>query len=165
MKSAAVQKVKNSGATTSGKVMDRTKKPHVTNIDSPEAIFNDAADNTVSVASRRGTYPRYKVVEGTSFAVDEFRFGYIEDVTHYFLTHYHADHYIGLKRTFNKPLYASTITGNHPFLTSLAYSFFNFPAKLVRHFIGVDALYIKEMNINTEYSVENIKVIALDVNQ
>lgn len=111
--------------------MDRAIKPHQNDdrpieamrMDMPEAIINDdsgfgvseidAADNAVSVASQRGTCPRYKVVEGTAFAVDAFRFGDIEGVTNYFLTHYHSDHYIGLKRTFNKPLFASTITGNY----------------------------------------------------
>lgn len=122
--SVVKQKIK-----TSGKVGDRTKKPHqnddlfceIQNHIIPEAIINDdsgmvdsesSTDNSISVASQRGTCPRYKVVEGTSFAVDAFRYGDIEGVTKYFLTHYHADHFMGLKKSFNKPLFASTITGN-----------------------------------------------------
>ena len=60
---------------------------------------------------KRGICPTYKVVENTTFAVDAFRYGDIEGVTHYFLTHFHADHYVGLKKTFNKPLIMSTLTG------------------------------------------------------
>lgn len=124
-KSAEVKPIKN--------VMDRKNRPHQSKNDNrlndemqiniPEALINDdsgfgvsendVADNSVSVAYRLGKCPRYKVVEGTTFAVDAFRYGDIEGVSKYFLTHYHSDHFIGLKRTFNKPLYASTITGNH----------------------------------------------------
>lgn len=55
--------------------------------------------------------PAYKVVEGTTFGVDAFQFGDIEGVTTYFLTHFHMDHYVGLKKSFSFPLYVSPITG------------------------------------------------------
>lgn len=55
--------------------------------------------------------PTYKIVEGTTYAVDAFQFGEIADVTHYFLTHFHSDHYIGLKKSFCYPLHVSVITG------------------------------------------------------
>lgn len=55
--------------------------------------------------------PSYKIVEETNLAVDAFRYGNINNVKHYFLSHFHADHYIGLKKTFNQNLYASNITG------------------------------------------------------
>lgn len=55
--------------------------------------------------------PPYKIVEGTSFAVDAFQYGDIDGVSEYFLTHFHADHYIGLTKKFNKPLYMSSVTG------------------------------------------------------
>lgn len=56
--------------------------------------------------------PAYKIVEGTTFGVDAFQFGDIEGVTEYFLTHFHMDHYVGLKKSFCFPLHVSSITGN-----------------------------------------------------
>lgn len=92
--------------------------------------------------------PPYKVVEGTTFCVDGFQFGDVAGVTHYFLTHYHADHYIGLTKKFSHPLYMSPIT-----------------ARLVRLFIKVDEEYIHEIDVDQTIMVDNVEVTAIDANQ
>ncbi|XP_058986526.1 uncharacterized protein LOC131806452 [Musca domestica] len=91
--------------------------------------------------------PPYKIVEGTRFAVDAFQYGYIEGVDYYFLTHFHADHYIGLTRKFAKPLYMSSIT-----------------ARLVRTFIPIEEKYIHELPLNEPVEIDDIQVTALDAN-
>lgn len=110
-----------------------------------------AVENALPIpikSSKTNSCPTYKVVEGTTFAVDAFRFGDIAGVTAYFLTHFHADHYIGLKRTFNRPLYVSAVT-----------------ARLVQAFIPVDPQYVHVMELNRSYHIDGIEVVALDANQ
>ncbi|XP_068153897.1 DNA cross-link repair 1A protein [Drosophila tropicalis] len=91
--------------------------------------------------------PPYKIVEGTNFCVDGFQFGIIPNVTHYFLSHYHADHYIGLTRKFSLPIYMSPTT-----------------ARLVRMFIKVDDVYINEIDIDQTIIIDNIEITAIDAN-
>ncbi|XP_017114669.1 DNA cross-link repair 1A protein [Drosophila elegans] len=91
--------------------------------------------------------PPYKIVEGTSFCVDGFQFGDIDGVSHYFLTHYHADHYIGLTKNFCYPLYMSPTT-----------------ARLVRTFIKVDEMCINEIEVDQTLMVDGVQVTALEAN-
>ncbi|KAI8044018.1 hypothetical protein M5D96_000166 [Drosophila gunungcola] len=91
--------------------------------------------------------PPYKVVEGTSFCVDGFQFGDIDGVSHYFLSHYHADHYIGLTKNFCYPLYMSPTT-----------------ARLVRTFIKVDEMCINEIEVDQTLMVDGVQVTALEAN-
>ncbi|KAH8312122.1 hypothetical protein KR044_009487, partial [Drosophila immigrans] len=91
--------------------------------------------------------PTYKVVEGTNFVVDGFQFGDIPDATHYFLSHYHADHYVGLTRKFAHPLYMSPIT-----------------ARLVRSFIPIDEQYLHEIDVDETITIDGIEITALEAN-
>lgn len=91
--------------------------------------------------------PSYKKIADTSFAVDAFEFGAIEGVTTYFLTHFHYDHYIGLKKSFKFPLYCTNIT-----------------AKLVIKRIKVDEKYIHILENNKSIIIGDVEVTPFDAN-
>ncbi|XP_067625332.1 DNA cross-link repair 1A protein isoform X2 [Eurosta solidaginis] len=91
--------------------------------------------------------PPYKTVAGTTFAVDAFQYGQIAGVTHYFLTHFHADHYQGLTRKFAMPLYVSPLT-----------------ARLVRALIPVEDQYLHEIELNQPIKINDVEVTAIDAN-
>lgn len=91
--------------------------------------------------------PPYKTIQGTTFAVDAFQFGSIEGVSHYFLTHFHADHHIGLTKKFPHPIYCGQVTG-----------------ALVQKFIS-ESLDIRTVDIGSPVSVDGVEITAIDANQ
>ena len=55
--------------------------------------------------------PQYKRVVNTPFAVDAFTYGAVPGVAAYFLSHFHADHYMGLTAAWDAgPVYCSEVT-------------------------------------------------------
>ncbi|CAG4932463.1 unnamed protein product [Colias eurytheme] len=91
--------------------------------------------------------PNYKIVAGTHFAVDAFAYGDIPNVKHYFLTHFHSDHYSGLKKNFNKLLFCSKIT-----------------ADLCVSRLGVNMKHIHIMNVDESIKIDGVEVMAVDAN-
>lgn len=109
-----------------------------------------SSSNSKSKIKRKRTIlcPPYKIISGTTFAVDAFRFGYIQGITHYFLTHYHSDHYIGLRKTFNQPIILSSVT-----------------AACVKAFINVDDRYLIKLDVGESMAINGITITAIDANQ
>lgn len=96
---------------------------------------------------KKAICPKYKVVEGSLFAVDAFRFGDISFVEHYFLTHFHADHYIGLRKKFKHKIYLSPIT-----------------AVLVQQFIGVSEELLQVVHVDVPFFIDDVRITPMDAN-
>ncbi|ELQ76726.1 tRNase Z [Trachipleistophora hominis] len=90
--------------------------------------------------------PFHRRVPNTTFIVDYYKM-LVSDVENTFLTHFHSDHYYGLKRSFNKNIFCSTTTAN-----------------LVKLNIKVDVKYINEMEMNTVYRVDNVDIMCFEAN-
>jgi DNA cross-link repair 1A protein len=96
---------------------DNFLKHDLNEIESKEDSTEHKESLNTGNKKKKVVVPKYKIVQGSQFAVDAFRYGEISNVTHYFLTHYHADHYIGLTKKFANPIYLSKITGTFYKLT------------------------------------------------
>lgn len=91
--------------------------------------------------------PFYKRIPYTKICVDAFNFAKEKDLKHYFLSHFHADHYIGLTKGFDKPIYCSPITG-----------------RLVRYKFKVAPKYIKTFELNEAFYVDDVRCTFYDAN-
>ncbi|XP_055918562.1 uncharacterized protein LOC129950661 [Eupeodes corollae] len=89
----------------------------------------------------------HKGIAGTSFSIDDFKYGRKTKVTAIFLTHFNWDHYHSLKGNLSKPIYLSRIT-----------------AKILRQLIPVNESMLNVLDINNTVKVNDVKVTALDAN-
>ncbi|CAH0713604.1 unnamed protein product, partial [Brenthis ino] len=105
----------------------------------------DTKSNRASIVARN--VPHFKIVAGTHFAVDAFSYGEIPNVKHYFLTHFHSDHYLGLRKTFNKVLYCSKITAN-----------------LCKSRLGVNPKCINIIDVDETIKIDGVEITAVDAN-
>ncbi|AES73494.1 DNA cross-link repair protein pso2/SNM1, putative [Medicago truncatula] len=101
----------------------------------------------ISTSTKIRDIPKWCAIQGTPFRVDAFK--YLRgDCSHWFLTHFHMDHYQGLTKSFNHgKIYCSSVT-----------------ARLVNMNIGIpyDKLHILPLNQKVE--IAGIGVTCLDAN-
>ncbi|XP_038701091.1 DNA cross-link repair 1A protein isoform X2 [Tripterygium wilfordii] len=91
--------------------------------------------------------PSWCCIPGTPFRVDAFKF-LRGDCSHWFLTHFHMDHYQGLTKSFcHGKIYCSLIT-----------------ARLVNMKIGIPWDRLQVLPLNQKISIAEINVTCLDAN-
>ena len=93
------------------------------------------------------TCPFYKKMPGTSFAVDAFNYGKVPGITHYFLSHFHYDHYGGMTKRWNEPVICSEIT-----------------SRLILLKIRMDQKYLTVIPMNQPKVIADVEVTLLDAN-
>ncbi|XP_034250350.1 DNA cross-link repair 1A protein-like [Thrips palmi] len=103
-------------------------------------------DNTNYNAANKKV-PGYKKIPDTPFVVDAFNYGVIAGVKVYFLSHFHSDHFMGLKKNFNLPIFCSQITAN-----------------LVNLQLKVDKKYLNILKIGEPRVVCGVEVEVYDAN-
>ncbi|XP_074604275.1 DNA cross-link repair protein snm1 [Brevipalpus obovatus] len=119
----------------------------------PEDFVEDYSDQKRKVPTANGgektvrNCPFYKHIPGTKFVMDAFSFGEIKGVERYFLSHFHSDHYMGLRKSFSGSLVCSTITG-----------------KLVISQFNVDPTRIIMLDLHQPKIIDGVKVVLVDAN-
>lgn len=115
-----------------------------TNSRATSAVFRNRDENE---NKQQRTCPFYKKIPETHFAVDAFNYGNVPGISHYFLSHFHYDHYGGMTKKWNQPVICSPIT-----------------AKLIQLKIKVDPKYLKILHLNRPEIIDDIEVTLLDAN-
>ncbi|CAK5281927.1 unnamed protein product [Mycena citricolor] len=117
------------------------------------AVWNEASTAEASRATKnqRRKAPFYKVLQGMPIAVDAFRYGCIPEVTAYFLTHAHSDHYTNLSSSWKHgPIYCSEGTAN-----------------LIIHMLSVDKKWVHPLPMDTPTLIPDtngVRVTLIEAN-
>ncbi|KAK9466915.1 beta-lactamase-like protein [Lipomyces arxii] len=83
-----------------------------------------------------------------TIAVDAFRFGKIPNIDHYFLSHFHSDHYAGLSRSWTHgKIYCSAATG-----------------RLVIGMLNVSPEYVVLLDMDTRIELDGFTATLIDAN-
>lgn len=109
--------------------------------------YNDEVIKDKRTSKERRRCPFYKRIPYTKICVDAFNFAKESGLKYYILSHFHADHYIGLTKGFDMPIYCTPITG-----------------RLIRHKFKCSAKYIKTFELNEPFYIENIRCTFYDAN-
>ncbi|XP_050220543.1 DNA cross-link repair protein pso2/snm1 [Mercurialis annua] len=112
-----------------------------------DSVCNHGAKKHTAKSGKRKDIPLWCSIPGTSFRVDAFK--YLRgDCSHWFLTHFHMDHYQGLTRSFcHGKIYCSSIT-----------------ARLVNMRIGVPWDRLQVLPLNQKISIAGVDVTCWDAN-
>ncbi|CAN8318709.1 unnamed protein product [Cochlearia groenlandica] len=91
--------------------------------------------------------PNWNCIPGTPFRVDAFKY-LTRDCSHWFLTHFHLDHYQGLTKSFNHgKIYCSLVT-----------------AKLVNMKIGIPWERLQVLDLGQKVNIAGVDVTCFDAN-
>jgi DNA cross-link repair 1A protein len=88
---------------------------------------------------------RHKVI-GTMFLVDAFLYK-CKDVSHWFFTHFHSDHYCGLDRRFTGKIYCTPVT-----------------AQLVHKNLGIEWQYLAMIPFDQKFITDGVTITFKDAN-
>ncbi|KAI5743054.1 hypothetical protein M8J77_013964 [Diaphorina citri] len=121
----------------------QTGKSKVANT-KPTSRYNEPTEARYTSTDRA---PFYKLIPDTDFVVDGFKNGPVVNKNNYFLSHFHFDHYMGLKKNFSKTIHCSSITG-----------------ELLKSIIKIDAKYIRVIDVGETKIINQVEVTALDAN-
>ncbi|KAF8749129.1 DRMBL protein [Rhizoctonia solani] len=117
---------------------------------------------------KRKPAPFYKVMPGMPIAVDAFCYGKIPEVTAYFLSHAHSDHYTNLSSSWkNGPIYCSCEMD-----ISVDSAGFNrleavTTANLIKHMLRVDPKWVNPLPDNQAVEIPDtggVRVTLIDAN-